>query len=96
MWLRRPKQDVTSGAKLEGKNVRWKGGGEGRALTGVVAGDPRSAAKGLPEQRGVLPAVLHEHLLQGLRPVQLVQDDRGCERRGEHQPERDRWAVRHV
>lgn len=44
--------------------------------TWVVARDARGAPKGLPQQRGVLLAVLHEDLLQRLRPVQLVQNDR--------------------
>lgn len=44
--------------------------------TWVVACDTCGAPKGLPQQRGVLLAVLHEDLLQRLRPVQLVQNDR--------------------
>lgn len=57
-----------------------------RACTWVVACDPGGAAKGLPQQRRVLLAVLHEHFLQRLRPVELVQDDRGCRgRRANHE-----------
>lgn len=51
---------------------------DGLAPTRIVAGDPCGTAKGLPQQRGVLPAVLHEHALQGLRPVELVEDHGGC------------------
>lgn len=50
----------------------------GLAPTWVVASDSRGTAEDLPQQRGVLPAVLGEHILQGLRPVELIEDDGGC------------------
>lgn len=51
--------------------------GDGLAPTWIVASDSRGAAEDLPQERGVLPAVLHEHILQGLRPVELIEDDSG-------------------
>lgn len=45
--------------------------------TRVVAGDTSGAAEDLPEQGGILLAVLDENVLQGLCPVQLVEDDGG-------------------
>lgn len=56
--------------------------GHGLAPTWVVASDSRGAAEDLPQQRGVPSAVLGEHVLQGLRPVELVEDDGGCGGRG--------------
>lgn len=52
-------------------------------LTGVVAGDAGGTAKHLPEQGGILLSVLDEHVLQGLRPVQLIEDDGGCGRQSQ-------------
>lgn len=45
--------------------------------TGVVSGDAGGAAEDLPEEGGILLPVLDEDILQGLCPVQLVEDDRG-------------------
>lgn len=45
--------------------------------TWVVAGQARRTAKHLPEKGGVFFPVLLEHLLQSLRPVQLIQHDGG-------------------
>lgn len=58
------------------------GPGDGPAPTWVVASDSRGAAEDLPQQRGVLPTVLSEHILQGLCPVELIEDDGGCGGRG--------------
>lgn len=49
----------------------------GLAPAWVVAGDSRGTAEDLPQQRGVLPAVLDEHILQGFCPVELIEDDGG-------------------
>lgn len=46
--------------------------------TWVVASQARCAAKHLPQEGGVFFSVLLEHLLQSLRPVQLIQHDGGC------------------
>lgn len=51
--------------------------GDGLAPTWIVASDSRGAAEDLPQEGGVLPAVLHEHILQGLRPVEFIEDDGG-------------------
>lgn len=64
---------------------RWTASQDSKALTRIVASDSCSTPKGLPQQGGVLPAVLHEHFLQSLRPVQLIQNDWGCERRRQGQ-----------
>lgn len=57
--------------------------------TGVVAGDAGGAAENLPEQGGVLLAVLNEDVLQRLRPVQLVEDDGGCKAQSGRLGDRD-------
>lgn len=46
-------------------------------FTWVVAGQACGAAKHLPEEGRVILPVLFKHLLQGLRPVQLIQHDGG-------------------
>ena len=51
--------------------------GDGLALTWIVASDSRGTAEDLPQECGVLPAVLDEHILQGLCPVELIEDDGG-------------------
>lgn len=43
--------------------------------TWVIAGDSRGTAEDLPQQCRVLPTVLNEDILQGLRPVKLIEDD---------------------
>lgn len=48
--------------------------------TRVVAGDTGGTAEHLPEQGGILLPILDEDILQCLRPVQLIEDDGGCER----------------
>lgn len=44
-------------------------------LTWVVSGHSCGTAKHLPAQRAVLPPVFNEDSLQGLSPVQLIEDD---------------------
>lgn len=50
------------------------------SVTWEVASQTGSAAKHLPQEGGVVLAVLLEHLLQGLGPVELVQHDGGCKK----------------
>lgn len=51
---------------------------DGLTLTWIVASDSCGTAKDLPQQCGVLPAVLDKHILQGLCPVEFIKDDSGC------------------
>lgn len=51
---------------------------DGLIPTWVVASDSRGTSEDLPQQRGVLPAILDEHILQGFCPVEFVKDDSSC------------------
>lgn len=58
--------------------VKGRVGAEGLTPTGIVASDARGASEDLPQQCRVLPAVLNEHVLQSLCPVEFIKDDSGC------------------
>lgn len=61
----------------------WLGQGERLAPTWIIAGDSRGTAEDLPQQCRVLPTVLDEDILQGLCPVELIEDDGGWGDRAE-------------
>lgn len=79
LWGDRPTPHTPGRAGWETEEgVVRNGPGDGLAPTWVVASDPCGTAEDLPQQRGVLSTVLGEHVLQGLCPVELIEDDGGC------------------
>jgi hypothetical protein len=61
--------------------------------TWIVASDSCGTAKDLPQQCGILPAILNEYILQSLCPVKLIEDNGGWGERGSRGLGGESWPV---